>query len=218
MIKVNGDDVEGWLHLPQCRKKLVNVMVSGADEDRRAAADLAARTLLAVGNSQIARCGGKPFPGPKHFDWRVLKPVRLSHGESPCGVADAKTVQRWARGEEVSQVGGIGDEPVSRCSVLEGDEDELDLGLFSAVVLRDKAIVNAFSPTGVRAYVGVSSGRPLKLSREDLRYDRDAVTALVCDNSRGSRYVHVFAAGTDGQYAAIKRAILNKVAGTMNCR
>lgn len=216
MIKANGDRVDGWLHLPQCRSKLVNVNVPGAEADLRAAADLAARTLLAVGNAQIAKCGGAPFPVPKSFDWPALKPVRLPQGESPCGVADAKTVRRWAGGE-VSQLGAFGDAPVSRCSALEDGEDELDLGLFSAVVLRDKATLEAFSPTGVRAKVLVSPGRPLKLTGEDLRYDRDAVTALVCAEGRRSRYVHVFASGTDAQYAAIKRAVLNKIAATMGC-
>ncbi|MGW3495982.1 hypothetical protein [Streptomyces sp. NPDC001020] len=216
MIKVNGDRVDGWLHLPQCRNKLVTVIVPGAKADRRAAADLATRTLLAVGNSQVEKCGGKPFPVPDSFDWPALKPVRLSREESPCGVTDARTVRGWARGE-VSQLGAFGDAPVSRCSVLQDGEGELDLGLFSAVVLRDKATLDAFSPTGVRAEVLVSPGEPLKLTDEDLRYDRDAATALLCAERRGSRYVHVFASGTDAQYAAIKRAVLNKVAATMGC-
>ncbi|MEU9115286.1 hypothetical protein AB0D04_26770 [Streptomyces sp. NPDC048483] len=217
MIKVNGDRVDGWLRLPQCRKKLVNVNVPGAEADRRAAADLAARTLLAVGNSQIAKCGGKPFPVPRSFDWPALKPVHLPRGESPCGVADAKTVRRWARGE-VSQLGALDDVPASRCTALEHGEEEHGLGLFSAVVLRDRATLDAFSPTGIRAEVLVSPGRSLKLTGEDLRFDRDAVTALLCAKGRGSRYVHVFASGTDAQYAAIKRAVLNKVAATMGCR
>ncbi|KIZ15401.1 hypothetical protein [Streptomyces natalensis] len=63
----------------------------------------------------------------------------------------------------------------------------------------------------------MSSSRPLKPSGEDLRYDRDAVTALVCAEGHATRYVHVFASGTDTQYAAIKRAILNEIADTMGC-
>ncbi|MER5367656.1 hypothetical protein [Streptomyces sp. NPDC002722] len=216
MINTNGDRVDGWLHLPQCPDKVVNVDVPGAKADPRAAADLAARTLLAVGNARIAECGGKPFPVPKSFDWPELKPVRLSREESPCGVADAGTVRRWA-GTELSQLGALDDTPVSRCSVLEDGEDEHDLGLFSALVLRDRATLDAFSPTGVRAEVPVSSGKPLNLTAEALRYDRDAVTALVCAEGHGSRYVHVYASGTDAQYAAIKRAVLTTVAASMNC-
>lgn len=114
MISANGDRVNGWLHLPQCPSKLVNVNVNvnvvdvnvpGAKAGLRATADLAARTLLAVGNARIAECGGEPFPVPRSFDWPALKPVRPSAGELPCGVADAGTVRKWADGE-VTQLGG----------------------------------------------------------------------------------------------------------------
>ncbi|MCW7984375.1 hypothetical protein XF35_03290 [Streptomyces platensis subsp. clarensis] len=217
MIKPNRNRVDGWLRLPQCHNKLAHINVPSAGADRHTSSDFAARSLLAVGNAQIARCGGKPFPVPRSFTWPAPKPVRLSRGETPCGVADARTVRKWADGK-VYRFGGFSDDPVSRCSALEEGDDALDLGLFSALVLRDRATLDAFSPTGVRARVQVSSARPLKLTDKDLRFDRDAATALECAKGPGSRYVHVIATGSDAQYAAIKRAVLTKVADTMDCR
>ncbi|MEV6674189.1 hypothetical protein [Streptomyces sp. NPDC051162] len=215
MIKPNGDHVDGWLHLPQCPDKLVNVNVSGARAGRSAAADLTARTLLAVGNAQITQCGGKPFPEPKSFDWTRLQPKAVTPDASPCGVTILEEVRRGGR--KLSEFGGFDDGPVSRCSALREGETELDLGFFSALVLRDESTLNALSPTGVRATVRVSPGKPLELTSEDLRYDRDAATQLTCGNG-ADRFVHVFAAGSDSDYSTIKRAVLNKVASGMNCR
>lgn len=217
MIKTNHDRTDGWLHLPQCRDKLVNVNVPGALTDRRAARNLAARALLAVGNAEISRCGGKPLPAPKDFDWPTARPVDLARGATPCDVADARTVRKWTGGK-VSQLGGFTDDPVSRCTALGAGDDELDLGLFSALVLRDRSTLDAFSPTGVRARIPVRPGTPLHLTADDLRFDRDAATELACAHGRGRRYVHVISEGSDAQYTAIKRAVLTKVAATMGCR
>ncbi|MEV6671550.1 hypothetical protein [Streptomyces sp. NPDC051162] len=215
MIKPNGDHVDGWLHLPQCPDKLVNVNVSGARAGRSAAAELTARILLAVGNGQIAQCGGKPFPEPKSFDWTRLQKKAIAPDASPCGVRIPEGARRGNR--KLFQFGGFDNGPVSRCSALRESETELDLGVFSALVLRDESTLKALSPTGVRATVHVSPGKPLELTSEDLRYDRDAATQLSCGDGT-SRYVHVFASGSDSDYAAIKRAVLNKIAGEMNCR
>ncbi|WP_432142025.1 hypothetical protein [Streptomyces sp. bgisy084] len=216
MIKPNPNRVDGWLRLPQCHNKLAHINVPSAGADRHAASDFAARSLLAVGNAQIARCGGKPFPAPRSFTWPAPKPVHLSHGETPCGVADARTVREWADGE-VRQFGGFSADPVSRCSALEEGDDARGLGLFSALVLRDRATLDAFSPTGVQARVQVSSARPLKLTAKDLRFDGDAATELACAGGRERRYVHVISEGSDAQYTAIKRAVLTKVAASMGC-
>ncbi|MGW3010636.1 hypothetical protein ACWC9R_17650 [Streptomyces sp. NPDC001219] len=216
MIKPNRNRVDGWLRLPQCRNKLAHINVPSAGADQRAASTFAARSLLAVGNARISRCGGRPFPVPRSFDWPTPEPVHLSRDETPCGVADAGTVRKWAEGP-VRQFGGFTDDPVSRCSALEEGDGALDLGLFSALVLRDRATLDAFSPTGVQARVQVPSAGPLKLTGKDLRFDRDAATALDCAKGPGSRYVHVIATGSDAQYAAVKRAVLTKVAATMHC-
>ncbi|MFE1172653.1 hypothetical protein [Streptomyces sp. NPDC058773] len=217
MIKTNRDRTDGWLHLPRCRNQLVKVAVPGALTDRHAAQTLAVKALLAVGNSRIARCGGKPFPVPERFDAATVRPVHLARGATPCGVADARTVRKWTYGK-VSQLGGFTDDPVSRCAALGERDSEIDLGLFSALVLRDRAILDALSPTGVRARIPVQPRTPLHLTAEDLRYDRDAATELACAQGPGRSYVHVFASGSDPQYAAIKRAVLTKVAATMSCR
>ncbi|WP_067138850.1 hypothetical protein [Microtetraspora malaysiensis] len=215
MIKPGGDRVDGWLYLPPCGNELVNVNVPGAASERRGAADFAAKTLLAVGNARIAKCGGTPFPDPGTFDWSGMEAVHLAPGESPCGVELPATVRK--KNSDLAQLGVFGEGPVARCTALGDGDDEHDLGLFSAVVLHDEAILNAFSPDGVRATVRVSPGRPLELTREDLRYDRDAATRLVCGDGGAARFVHVFASGSDAEYAAIKRAVLNKVAGDMGC-
>lgn len=58
-------------------------------------------------------------------------------------------------------------------------------------------------------------GVDLALTEEDLRYDRDGVTELVCGTQR--RYVHLSTAGTDADHAAGKRAVLTKVAEELGC-
>ncbi|MFF0742941.1 hypothetical protein ACFYVL_21335 [Streptomyces sp. NPDC004111] len=220
MVHVHGDRVDGWLHLPQCGNRMVNVNVPGAERDRRAAADLAARLLLAVGNARAGSCGGKPFPEPPSLDWPALKSVPLAPGAKPCGLSgDLRPSRRETSGS--SQTGSLGDGVISRCGWSRGSSGEEDgtMSDIAALVLRDRSIVDAFSPTGIRAVVKVTPGRPLSLSREDLRYDRDGVTALVCaeDDGTDRRYVHVFASGSDAQYAAAKRAVLHKVAALMRC-
>ncbi|MCC5574410.1 hypothetical protein IMZ11_01990 [Microtetraspora sp. AC03309] len=215
MIRPSGDRVEGWLYLPPCGNALVNVNVPGTASERRGAADFAAKSLLTVGNAKIARCGGKPFPDPGTFDWSGMESVRLAPGESPCGVELPATVRK--KNGDLAQIGVFGEGPVARCAALREGDDEHDLGLFSAVVLYDEAILNALSPDGVRTTVRVSPGKPLDLTREDLRYDRDAATRLVCGDGGAARFVHVFASGSDAEYAAIKRAVLNKVANDMGC-
>ncbi|WP_433543821.1 hypothetical protein ACQPZG_00945 (plasmid) [Streptomyces sp. CA-294286] len=217
MVTVRGDRVDGWLHLPQCRDRVVNVDVPGARRDRTAAADLAARMLVAVGNSRVDGCGGEPFPEPRAFGRQALEPVALGAGEAPCGLPVGESLAERGVGD-LQQWGSLAGGTISRCRLTHRSDKENDLGALSALVLRDKGILDAFSPTGVRTTVQVTPGRPPKLSPHDLRYDRDGATALACARGNDTRYVHVFASGPDPHYAAMKRAVLNEVAARMSCR
>ncbi|NUU23125.1 MAG: hypothetical protein HOV68_16680 [Streptomycetaceae bacterium] len=218
MVKPGAHRTDGWLDLPQCGDRLVNANVPAADVNDAASADLTARLLLAVGNTRASGCGGAPFPVPAAFDWdATARPHQIV--TDPCGITGLPAAGNGGAGGLV-QVGRLDPHAaVSRCSVLREDESAGDAvagpGLFAVTVVRDRATLDALSPTGIRTSVTVTPGASPAFTDEDLRYDRDGVTELSCGPER--RYVHVITTGSDADYTASKRAALNAIAAGMNC-
>ncbi|WP_436778173.1 hypothetical protein [Yinghuangia sp. YIM S09857] len=223
MVKPGTDRTDGWLYLTPCGQGLVNVNVPAVGLDDRVSVDLTARLLLAVGDARLRDCGGQTPFDPA--DLRDLDPRPRDAGQNACGITGLPA--RWdGEGEELSRIGGVDVRAaVSRCAILDRDDAAsaaaFGPGLFSVTVIHNRQLVDALSPTGVRATVTATRGVPLELSDEDLRYDRDAVTEVRCDttgdSTRGSRFVHVFTTGSDADYAHAKRAVLNFVAEELGC-
>jgi hypothetical protein len=196
---------------------MVNANVPSAGLADRAAVDLAARILLSVGDAQARACGGQaPYD---RTDVRDLDAGPHHAGTDACAIRGLPAPLDGVD-EELTRIGSIDtDDAISRCAVVDrSDADTAKAfgpGLFSVTVIRNPEIVKALSPTGVRATVTAVRGTPLTPSDEDLRYDRDAVTEVVCEGS--SRHVHVFATGSDADYAQAKRAALAAVAELLGC-
>lgn len=220
MVKPGETRTDGWLYLTRCGQGLVNANVPAAGFDDRPSVDLAARVLLAVGDARLRECGGRTPFNPA--DLRELNPRPRNAAQTACGIAGLPAPLD-GDGEELSRLGGIDiGAAVSRCAVLDRDDAgtaaAFGPGLFSVTVVHSRYLVDALSPTGIGATVTGTRGAPLALTDEELRYDRDAVTEVRCDNTApASRFVHVFAAGSDADYAQAKRAALNFVAEEMGC-
>lgn len=217
MVTPGTERTDGWLYLAPCGDRMVNANVPSAGADDRASVDLAARLMLAVGDARVGECGGRtPFPAAHLAE---LDPRPHDAGQNACGIAGLPA-RLDGDGEQLSRLGGIdiGD-AISRCAIVDredtADADVFGPGLFSVTVIHNRQVVDAMSPTGVRATLIGSRNTPLVLTDEDLRYDRDAVTQVVCGTD--SRFVHVFASGTDADYAQAKRAALTTVAELLGC-
>lgn len=217
MVKPGKDRTDGWLYVGNCDNRIVNANVPSSGTDDRAAIDLAARLLLAVGDTRIRSCGvDAPF-FPGHLQELDTQPRNT--GTSACGVTGLPAPLD-GDGEELAKLGAIDtNDAISRCTIMNREDaatpDAFGLGLLSVTVIRNPKIVDAFSPTGIRTTVTATRGAALTLSDEDLRYDRDGVTEVVCGTQ--SRYVHLITAGTDADHVQSKRAVLDHIAENLGC-
>ncbi|MFJ8745636.1 hypothetical protein ACIRL2_40530 [Embleya sp. NPDC127516] len=217
MVKPGEKRTDGWLYLGPCGNRIVNADVPSSGTDDRASIDLTARLLLAVGDTRIRDCGGQtPFPAA-HL--QELDPRPRNADPTPCGIPGLPP-SLDGNGEDLAQLGAIDiADAISRCAVIKREDAAgsaaFGPGLLGVTVVHDPKVVDALSPTGIRATVTATRGAQLVLNDEDLRYDRDGVTEVVCGTER--RYVHLITAGTDADHAHSKRAVLNLVAEDLGC-